>query len=89
MGEGRTPWASTLPLPATSLADFESGLWALAASPSGQLLVTGSEEGCVAAWDLRTRQQIWASQVRITCMRVLRIARGCCMHAWQQVWASQ
>jgi len=63
VGEGRAPWSSTLPLPLVELRDLESGVWALAASASGQLLVTGTEEGVVAAWDLRTRQQIWATQV--------------------------
>jgi len=64
VAEGRAPWSSTLPLPVVELRDLESGVWALSASASGQLLVTGTEEGVVAAWDLRTRQQIWATQVR-------------------------
>ncbi|WIA38602.1 hypothetical protein OEZ86_001912 [Tetradesmus obliquus] len=62
VGEGRQPWASTLPLPSAELA-LESGCWALSGSASGQLLVTGTDEGTVAAWDLRTQQQIWATQV--------------------------
>lgn len=68
VAEGRQPWSSTLPLPLLELRDLESGVWALAGSASGQLLVTGTEEGVVAAWDLRTRQQIWATQVgRVVC----------------------
>jgi WD40 repeat protein len=63
VAEGRQPWSSTLPLPLLELRDLESGVWALSASASGQLLVTGTEEGVVAAWDLRTRQQIWSTQV--------------------------
>jgi WD40 repeat protein len=63
VSEGRQPWSSTLPLPSSELA-LESGVWALSSSASGQLLVTGTDEGTVAAWDLRTQQQIWATQVR-------------------------
>ncbi|KAF8059207.1 lvsF [Scenedesmus sp. PABB004] len=63
VAEGRAPWTSTLPLATQELRDVDSGVWALSASASGQLLVTGSDEGTVAAWDLRTRQHIWATQV--------------------------
>lgn len=65
LSEGRQPCNSTLPLPIMELNDLDSGVWAVSASVSGQLLVTGTEEGTVAAWDLRTRQQIWATQVSI------------------------
>lgn len=61
--EGRQPWNSTLPLPSIELRDLDSSVWAMAGSTSGQLLVTGTDEGLVAAWDLRTQQQIWATQV--------------------------
>jgi hypothetical protein len=64
VAEGRQPWSSTLPLPSIELRDLDSGVWALSASASGQLLVTGTEEGVVSAWDLRTRQQIWSTLVR-------------------------
>lgn len=65
VAEGRQPWSSTLPMPLLELRDLESGVWALGSSASGQLLVTGTEEGVVAAWDLRTRQQIWSTQVGV------------------------
>eukprot|EP00775_Hariotina_reticulata_P008774 gene8774-8953_t len=66
VAEGRQPWSSSLaqPLAALELRDFDSGVWALSSSGSGQLLVSGSEEGQVAAWDLRTGQQIWATQLK-------------------------
>jgi WD40 repeat protein len=65
VGEGRQPWSSSLaqPTAALELRDFDSGVWALSSSQSGQLVVSGSEEGQVAAWDLRTGQQIWATTV--------------------------
>lgn len=64
MAEGRQPWSSTLPSPSAELVDVDSGVWAMSGSGSGQLLVTGTDEGLVTAWDLRTQQQIWATQVR-------------------------
>jgi WD40 repeat protein len=63
VSEGRQPWASTLPLPVTQLEGLDSGVWAIAAAPSGQLLVAGTEEGTVHAWDLRTRGTVWSTRV--------------------------
>jgi hypothetical protein len=63
LSEGRQPWSTTTPIAAAELRDLDAGVWALAGSACGRLLVSGSEEGVVAAWDLRTRRQIWAAQV--------------------------
>jgi WD40 repeat protein len=84
VSEGRQPWCSTLPLPSSELA-LESGVWALSSSASGQLLVTGTDEGTVAAWDLRTQQQIWATQVRACLLACLRYALCCLVSdcCWQ------
>lgn len=64
VAEGRQPWSSTLPLASVEIVDVDSGVWAMSGSGSGQLLVTGTDEGLVTAWDLRTQQQIWATQVK-------------------------
>jgi hypothetical protein len=63
VAEGRQPWDSSLPLAAAELRDFESGVWAVAGSGSGQLVVAGTEEGAVSAWDLRSRRQAWSTKV--------------------------
>ena len=41
------------------LGEHEAGVWALAADAHGQLLVTGTEDGYVAAIDARTRRTPW------------------------------
>ena len=42
---------------------LDSGVWAVAAAPSGHLLVAGTEEGGVYAWDLRTNGTVWSTRV--------------------------
>ncbi len=63
VAEGRQPWDTSVPLASCELRDFESGIWAAAGSSSGQLVVTGTEEGVVAAWDLRSGRRAWSSKV--------------------------
>lgn len=47
-------------MPVLEVGDHEAGVWALAAEERGRLLVTGTEEGTVAAWDTRApRQPAW------------------------------
>ena len=55
MAEGRQPWSpEQLAQPQAELADHESGISALAASPHGDAAVAGTEQGTVALWDLRS-----------------------------------
>ncbi|GAX76319.1 hypothetical protein CEUSTIGMA_g3765.t1 [Chlamydomonas eustigma] len=68
--EGRLPWLSGLCHPSVELREFESGVWAVAVgSPlhvmgSGHIL-TGTEEGVVQAWDVRSRSRSasWTSKI--------------------------
>ncbi len=46
-------------LPSLEIGDHEAGIWALSADAHGRTLVTGTEDGCVAAWDVRGRACIW------------------------------
>jgi hypothetical protein len=57
--DGRQPWGSRLSQPAAELAEHESGVWALSASAEGAAVATGTEEGCVALWDLRCSRVVW------------------------------
>ena len=59
MAEGREPWGGTPVLPSLEIGDHEAGIWALSADGQGRTLVTGTEDGSVAAWDLRSRACIW------------------------------
>ena len=59
MAEGREPWGGAPVLPSLEIGDHEAGIWALSADPQGRTLVTGTEDGCVAAWDVRGRSCIW------------------------------
>ncbi len=45
--------------PEAVLRDLDAGVWALACSASGRTAVTGSEDGKVAAWDLRALRPVW------------------------------
>ncbi len=51
--EGRQPWGASLSIPERELAEQESAVWAVAAHPTGPVIVTGTEEGGVTGWDLR------------------------------------
>ena len=59
VAEGREPWGGAPVLPSLEIGDHEAGIWALSADPQGGTLVTGTEDGCVAAWDVRGRACIW------------------------------
>lgn len=62
LAEGRQPWSSSgvSVRPQQELADTESGIWALAAPQSpGWLILGGTEEGMVMAWDLRMSAVAW------------------------------
>ncbi len=62
LAEGRQPWSSSSVTvrPQQELADAESGIWALAASQTpGGLILGGTEEGMVMAWDLRMSSPAW------------------------------
>ena len=43
----------------TELGEHDAGVWAMAADAQGQLLITGTEDGCVAAIDARGRRTPW------------------------------
>ena len=59
VAEGREPWGGAPVLPSLEIGDHEAGIWALSADGQGRTLVTGTEDGAVAAWDLRSRACIW------------------------------
>ena len=59
MAEGREPWGGAPVLPSLEIGDHEAGIWALSADAHGRTIVTGTEDGCVAAWDVRGRTCIW------------------------------
>lgn len=68
LAEGRQPWSSSgvTVRPQQELADTESGIWALAAPQnSGGLILGGTEEGMVMAWDLRMSAVAWQVQLLI------------------------
>eukprot|EP00884_Botryococcus_braunii_P015364 jgi/Botrbrau1/2510/Bobra.0079s0002.1 len=60
--EGRQPWGSNLAHPERELP-HEAPLWALSASPDASMIVTGSEDGSLAAWDLRSPSPVFQLQV--------------------------
>lgn len=62
LAEGRAPWGGQPVMPSAELGEHEAGVWALAADAAARLLVTGTEDGQVAALDARCRQAVW--QVR-------------------------
>ncbi|DBA77988.1 hypothetical protein WJX77_012160 [Trebouxia sp. C0004] len=65
LAEGRQPWSSSSVTvrPQQELADAESGIWALAApETAGGLVLGGTEEGMVMAWDLRMSSPAWQVQ---------------------------
>ena len=59
VAEGREPWGGAPVLPSLEIGDHEAGIWALSVDGHGRTLVTGTEDGSVAAWDLRSRACIW------------------------------
>lgn len=59
VAEGRAPWGGQPVLPAAELSDHDAGIWALSADERGRLIVSGTEEGVVTAWDMRSRQAAW------------------------------
>ncbi len=64
LGEGRQPWSGAPVLPQAELGEHETGVWALAASADGRTVLTGTDEGAVAAWDLRSRRALWQARRR-------------------------
>lgn len=84
LAEGRQPWSGNSSLPETECSESESGFWALAtpANPGGVVL-GGTEEGKVIAWDVRTPTPAW--QVALSSMLehkaiCLKFARPTCQH---------
>jgi hypothetical protein len=61
------------------LGEHEAGVWALAADAQGRLLVTGTEEGCVAVWDARSRGRAWQVRACAAMCRPVRLhaEEGC------------
>ena len=49
-------------MPEAELGEHETGVWALAAHDVGAMIVTGTDEGDVTAWDLRARRAIWQAR---------------------------
>ena len=80
MAEGREPWGGAPVLPSLEIGDHEAGIWALSADGQGRTLVTGTEDGSVAAWDLRSRACIWQVSSRNTNHKNLRV-----MHPVNQI----
>ncbi|GMH42025.1 hypothetical protein BSKO_09944 [Bryopsis sp. KO-2023] len=63
LSEGRHPWESAPLFPVVEIADHESGVWAMDFSNDGNVVVTGTDEGDISAWDLRTPQSaIWRAK---------------------------
>ena len=82
VAEGREPWGGAPVLPSLEIGDHEAGIWALSADPQGRTLVTGTEDGCVAAWDVRGRACIWQVGSFFQLMLLRRAASSGCMH-WE------
>ena len=61
LAEGRQPWTlKTSAQPERELTDAESGIWALAGAPTpGGLVLGGTEDGTVLAWDVRSPALAW------------------------------
>ena len=59
VAEGRIPWGGQPVMAIAELGEHEAGVWAMAADAQGQLLITGTEDGCVAAIDARSRRTPW------------------------------
>ena len=59
-------------MPEAELGEHETGVWALAASNDGSTVVTGTDEGAVTAWDLRTRRATWQARraCGVSCMTI-------------------
>ena len=57
LDEGREPWKATPALPVNQ-AEAEGGVACLSCGPSG-LLLAGLEDGAIAAWDLRSQENLW------------------------------
>ena len=71
LAEGRQPWSSSslTVRPQQELADAESGIWALAAPQTpGGLILGGTEEGMVMAWDLRMSSPAWQVLLVVWCL---------------------
>lgn len=65
LAEGREPWGGAPVLPSLEIGDHEAGIWALSADLQGRTLVTGTEDGSVAAWDVRGRTCIWQVSIML------------------------
>ena len=61
LAEGQQPWSSTTSnSPELELTDADAGIWALAGPPApGGLILGGTEDGTVLAWDMRTKVPAW------------------------------
>lgn len=80
VAEGREPWGGAPVLPSLEIGDHEAGIWALSADPQGRTLVTGTEDGCVAVWDVRGRTCIWQVSLHHQLLFWCRDGTGC-LHA--------
>lgn len=58
--EGRHPWHSDTVWPSIEIADHDSGVWAMDVSSDGNLVISGTDEGNIAVWDLRDpNRPVW------------------------------
>jgi WD40 repeat protein len=56
LSEGRAPWLSRVPsASADEVGSHESGVWALDVLAHANLVASGTDDGTVAVWDLRSR----------------------------------
>ena len=63
LAEGRQPWSAVGVLPAAEIKDVDGAVWSLTARQTGNMVVVGTEEGVVSAWDLRSQRQLWQTHL--------------------------